>query len=702
MQDLNQILAEAEDKVVRLAMQAKQENAMADVLPLRFAKNIASMKQHLPNVAKTFESYVPKRSFRFFCNENGIPNIEWLDTNIAMYGEDPYAECEKQINSILSSRTLAHINYGVETNVAKFIHVDYMNKLAQCFQRAETQLDPINNIPDSLPLIMMFGVGLGYQLTYLYQHCRASNLFIFEPDLDLFYASLFCFEWAPLLDYIKDEGLGIHLFLGTDEEYIIEDLLTVLHARGAYMAIQSLPCWHYPSTDIFKMIDRVRREFHILAMGWGFFDDNVIALSHCAANLTNQVPFLLKNKQVSPEFQELPVFIVANGPSLDSSIEYIKRYRDNVLLISCGSTLSALFKAGIKPDVHVETERTKATPDSISLIDNSDYLKDIFFFSTDVIHPDTMNFFSRFGLCFKAEEPSSLLSYYYFPESRKWQRLFGVNPTVSNIGLTFACIMGFQNIYLFGMDCGYKEQNYHHSRLSIYFDEQGQDLEDATALIVSSKDPIVPGNFGGEVRAPFIFNASRRVLEMTLRMNPDVRCMNCSDGAAIAGTIPLHPAEIKLDDTLVINKLALLDHIYHDHFSPINIIVQNMYDCLDIPFLNLLVDRMINEWDTPFYSRHEVADCISKQYGYLNEVNNSMQRHIYKMLIGSMNYVFALVNTFLYRYEDEDRTLEIVREAIVIIQNYLQHIKNIYPKALESVDQTNDSVIEIFRKGSHK
>ena len=28
---------------------------------------------------------------------------------------------------------------------------------------------------------------------YLYEKCRVANLFIFEPDLDLFYASLYCF-----------------------------------------------------------------------------------------------------------------------------------------------------------------------------------------------------------------------------------------------------------------------------------------------------------------------------------------------------------------------------------------------------------------------------------------------------------------------------------------------------------------------------
>ena len=702
MTDLNETLAEIERKAARLALQAEQERAMALVLPERYAQNMAALQRYLPEVAQTFQEYQPSRSFRFFCNENGIPNLEWLDKHVAIYGDDPYADCEKQITQILDSSTLLHIQFSSEKNDAKFIHVDYLNQLSQCNQRAEEQLEPIQKIPDALPLMMMFGVGLGYQLSYLYQRCRVSNLFLFEPDLDLFYASIFCFDWAPLLEYLSNEGLGFHIFLGADEEHVMTDLLTALHKRGAFMASGALPCWHYPSPEIFKLIDLVRREFHQLTMGWGFFDDNILGLSHCAANLANHVPFLLKDKKVAAKWQDIPVFVVANGPSLDANLEVVRRYRDKVLLVCCGSTITALFKAGIKPDVHVETERTKATPDVFAMMEQPEYLRDIFFFGTDVLHPDTMSFFARSGLCFKADEPSGLLCYHYFPDSRNWQHLDGVNPTVGNIGLTFACAMGFHNVYLFGMDNGYRDQSHHHSRLSIYFDEEGQDLEDVTALIVGNSDPLVPGNFGGEVRSPFVFNSSRRILEGTLSHYPHVRCINCSDGAKIAGTIPLPAEELNLTSDPLLDKAALLDHISGELFAPLDIDISQLQACLDVPFFNSLVERLISDWDAPFTSRGEVADRMMRHYAYLHAVSESMQRHIYKMLIGSMNYAFSAVNTMLYRYEDEQATLILVREAIGIVQEYLRAIGRIYPKALESIDRVDHAVIDLLRRGNSK
>jgi Uncharacterized protein conserved in bacteria len=702
MQDLNEILADAEKRLAKLSMQAEQEKAMAEVLPYRFQENMKALHKYLPDVAAIFESYTPTRSFRFFCNENGIPNLEWVDTHVAIYSDDPYDDCKKQIHEILNNGTLLHIRFSPEKNDAKFIHVDYLNKLSICHNAADEQLKPIDKIPDSLPLMMMFGVGLGYQLSYLYEQCRVNNLFLFEPDTDLFYASLYCFDWFNLLAYLDAEGLGLHLFLGTDEEYIMTDLLTVLHKRGAFLAAGALPCWHYPSPEIFKLIDLVRREFHLLTTGWGFYDDNILGLSHCVANLVNKVPFLKKNKQIASEWQNVPVFIVANGPSLDASLEYVRRYRDQVLLISCGSTITALFKAGIKPDVHVETERTKLTPDFFAMMEQPEFLRDIFFFGTDVIHPETMRFFEHFGVCFKADEPSGLLCYHYFPESHDSIHLAGVNPTVGNIGLTFACAAGFHNIYLFGVDNGYRDKSHHHSRLSVYFDEEGQDLQDVTALIVSNADPVVAGNFGGEVRSPFIFNASRRIMEGTLHLNPQVRCMNCSDGAKIAGAIPLQPEMLVLADNPVIDKPVLMSHIYTDLFAPIEINTAQVEECLDIPFFNSLVDLLISEWDTPFQSRSEVSDRMMRQYGYLHAVSESKQRHIYKMLSGSINYAFSSVNSMLYRYEDEQETLRVIREAISIVQDYLRDIQRLYPKALESIDQVDHSVLELLRQGSSK
>ena len=698
MLDLDKIIADAEQTASKLALQAKQEEALRKVVPARYANNISAFEKYIPSIAETFRNYSPNKKFKIFCSENGIPNLEWLDTNVAIYGDDPYSECKKQVEVILSCSSVTRLNYGRESNPLGFVHVDYLNKLSACNEDALARLDLISKIPDSIPLTVMFGCGLGYQLGYLYEQCRVGNLFLFEPDLDLFYASLCCFDWVSLLEYIHNENLGVHIFLGHDEKNIMNDFITAIHKRGAFLAANALICWHYPSVEIFKLIEQVKKEFYLLSMGWGFFDDNVIALSHCAENLNNKVPFLLNDKSIDKRWFSTPVFIMANGPSLDDSLEIVRRYKDSVILVSCGSTISALHKAGIKPDIHVETERTKSVPDFLGMIDDVEYLKDILFLSTDVIHPDCMKYFSRAGLCFKFDEPSAMLCAIYFPEARERAHLIGTNPLVANIGLKMICALGFRQIYLFGVDNGYKDRGHHHSKFSSYFNDEGKPVDELTDIVIGSDSYSVPANFGGEILTNAMFDSSRRVLGSMITDHHNARVYNCSDGALIENCTPLRPEMILINKDELLDKGGLINHIYNDLFSKLNIDRSAMREHLDIPLFEELIDRLISEWDQPFTTRSQVSDLMQKQYDYLAVIANSYQRHIYKMLVGTINYAFTLVNVSLYRFDDELETIKLIRELVSIVQDYFRTAKKMYPLALDSVDRVDNSVMELFRK----
>lgn len=80
------------------------------------------------------------------------------------------------------------------------------------------------------------------------------NLFVFEPNLDLFYASLFSFDWDALLQHLDRENLSLHLFLGQDEESLMSDLLPALHKKGAFWISSVFAFWHYPSEKYFHWL----------------------------------------------------------------------------------------------------------------------------------------------------------------------------------------------------------------------------------------------------------------------------------------------------------------------------------------------------------------------------------------------------------------------------------------------------------------
>lgn len=694
--NMDAILVKAEQEALRLQQQAEQEAAMAAALPLRFEQNMAAFRQYIPHIADMYEVYQPTRPFRFFCNENGQPNLAWLDDEIAVYGKEPYLICETLVKEFMEKGALSKFSFSQEANTIGFVHVEYLNKLNAYLDDIALREEMLTQVPHEVPSALVFGVGLGYHLGYLYEQCKIGTLFLFEPDLDLFYGSLFCFDWAPLLSYLHQENLGLHILLGQDEETIVKDFSSAIHSRGSFLIANAFIMWGYQNEKIRKLIEKVQQEYYLLVMGWGFFDDNLIALSHTINNIERAVPFLKSGLRISPKHQRTPIFIVANGPSLDESIAVISKNQDKAIIISCGSAISALHKVGIKPDIHVETERTKIVYDFLVNLDDPEYLRDVMFLSTDVIHPDCATLFNHSALVFKLSEPGVVLYRNYFSGLQSCAALGGVNPLVGNIGISAPVHLGFKNLYLFGVDNGYKHKGHHHSKLSSYYnnEESAGTLGD---LMYGDSPWQREGNFGGMVTSNAMFDTSRRVMEQVLATNDDVQCFNCSDGAKIEKTRALPSAEISLvtpvDKPAMIAEIAAL-------CAPIPLSKQDFITLLDIDFFNVFVDKMIAEWQQEFSSRNELNQLMLRNFGYLAQIAATRQQHISQTMVGSMNYVFTLLSSILYSFEGEEETLALMRPAIELWLEFLTKVREMYPKAFDSVDMNDNELMALFRKKS--
>ncbi|QWL58316.1 motility associated factor glycosyltransferase family protein [Aeromonas jandaei] len=693
-ENVDDILKKAEEVALRLKERAEQEAAMSVALPLRFSQNIAAFRQYIPHIADMYESYQPSRPFRFFCNENGQPNMAWIDDDIAVYGDEPYLICKTLVKEFMDKGGLSKFSFSQEANPLGFMHVEYLNKLNAYLDDIAVREKPLKKVPTEVPTALVFGVGLGYHLGYLYEQCKIGTLFLFEPDLDLFYASLFCFDWAPLLNYLHQENLGLHILLGQDENTIFNDFASAIHSRGSFLIANAFIMWGYQDDKIKKLMEKIKQEYYLLVMGWGFFDDNLIALSHTINNIERSVPFLKKDMKISLKHQRIPIFVVANGPSLDESISFIDENKDKALIVSCGSAISALHKAGIRPDIHVETERTKIVYDFLLNLNDLEYLRDVFFLSTDVIHPNCSTLFNRSALAFKLSEPGAELYQNYFLGLQSYAGLNGVNPMVGNIGVSAPIHLGFKTIYLFGLDNGYKHKGHHHSKLSSYYnnDENAEALHD---IMYGDSQWQREGNFEGLVTSNAMFDTSRYVIEQLLAANDDVQCFNCSNGAKIKKARALPTSEIKL--TVPVDKSLLLDEI-SSFCAPISLSKKDFYPLLDIEFFNILIDKMTAEWQGEFSSRNDLNQLMLRNFGYLTQIAGTRQQHITQTIMGSMNYVFTLLNSILYSFEGEEKTLELMMPAISLWLDFLSVMKDMYPKALDSVDMIDNELITLFRK----
>lgn len=696
--DINKLILETEKQADKLRLQSEQEKAMAEVLPLRFSQNMAAFERLMPAIFEQFKDYQPCRAFRLYCNDNGEPNLLWLDDNVSLYGDEPFAQSRAQIEQVMECSSLSRLEFGVEKNFFSHIHVKYLNMLAEEYQTAKKKLNKLTSLPEVVPMALVFGVGLGYHLGYLYERCSIKNLFVIEPDLDLFYASLFCFDWAHFLDYLDAEKMSLHILLGQDEESMMNDLMPAVHKRGAFLVASMFAYWHYPSPIIFSLIERVSQEFYTLKAGWGFFDDNLFAISHSAENIIHGAPFLLKGKKVPDAKSECPVFVVGNGPSLDASLPYIKKYQQNALIICCGSSVYALHKEGIKPDIYVAVERTKSSADFLATLNDPDYLRDILFLTVDVIHPDCLTYFKRSAMGFKPNEPMyAMLKANQNKMMEQYAGLLNVNPLVGNTGLSYAVTLGFKNIYLFGMDNGYKSKEHHHAKTSSYYDKDGKPIEALKKLMTGRSEFMVSGNFGGEVVTNQLFALTARHMGSLLRLFPDVICHNCSDGAQVKNAFPLPLEELQLENVML-DKQSLADEIYEEFFVPISVNKDNLQDYLAIELFNKLVDKIIEIWEPDCLTYDDVNERMLSSFELVTSLAISPYHHVYRVLVGSMNYYLSIITSTLYAFSDGEEVFILLRKCIGIFIEFLQETKVLYAKALSMKDMTDYEPLRHMRK----
>lgn len=691
--DFNKNITHVENELSRLELQKRQEAAMLDVLPARYEINMAAFEKYMPGIHEFFKDYQPVRPFRFFCNENGIPNVLWLDEQVSLYGEDPLVEVQAQITEVIEQSVLQCIDFTPQWYFDDQIHIKYNNAISQLKVSSNLEGLPLRDLLTvDIPLSLMYGVGLGYQLGYLYERCTVRNLFAFEPDVDIFYASLFCFDWDSLLAYMDQESLSLHLFVGVDEKLLVSDMMEALHRKGAFWSAAYFSFCHYHSPKVHALIEQVEREFYLLRTGWGFFDDNIFALAHSHTHLQDGTPFLKKHRDTA-RFSSTPVFIVGNGPSLDQSIEFIRQHQSQALIIACGTAVSALYKANIRPDIYVAVERTKSSADFLRILNANEFLKEAVFLSVDVIHPECKEFFRKTGIAFKPNEPMYQLLGTHFGRAFEYDAIEFSNPFVGNTGLNYAALLGLKEMYLFGIDNGYKSADQHHSKLSLYYNDkqEAKYQQDLTETFPGR------GNFGGEVRINHLFGLSIHNMERLLQAYPDVHCTNTSDGSYIEGAVP-SPIEAIVSDWPELDKRSVIDEIMAQCFQPFDVSSIDFKEAINVPLCHELLEKLHDDWIFVPKTHNDVLALMQKHHDYLLYVFMSNERHLYRVLIGSINYFYANIISVMMSSTGRKNELEQkIESAVTILEQFFIDAKNIYADALERHDKLYFTGLDVFK-----
>lgn len=555
----------------------------------------------------------------------------------------------------------------------EYVEPQYRFELIERFKEMCPEAEDRYERPDfgvrKMPIALVFGSGFGWHLPRLVDDYEIRHLILIDTDPARLNLSLYFVDYLALHQRFQDKGFYFTVVLDEDAESLSEYLRALLHHYWPPYFVQGAGLFFhdYDSERVKKVWETLSRDLWTLYRGWGFMDDEILGLKHAVQNSISRYPLYTQRPTLPAKSV---AFVVGAGPSLDDLLPILRREKDRAVIISCGSAVTALARAGIKPDWHVEIERTEVTYLMAAEPITAEILCDVPIIASSIMHPAVFTLTNRPLMFLKDLDSGAAINDFGGSIPR-----IQCNPTCTNGGLSIALSMGFEEIYLAGVDLGFKDINHHHAKTSIYYDDESEQTADLEKIIedvhaAHKTGQSVPANYGGEVLSIEIFIHTRDAMQMAIRQFSGSRVFNLNDGAAIKGAEPLRPEELSLPSTQEIKQAAMTAALaaFTDNYD-IN------------PFENLghLAEQitavqadMRRIFEQPLKDKMSVCDVLYDLHHYLFSTDVHRGSQVFPMMRGSLLHLERFFFDCLVLIKDEEKALEYARFAFDLFGRFLE------------------------------
>lgn len=609
----------------------------------QFQANIAAFRHYFPAIAKEFSDYKPGYWITAQDQDGGV-NVFSQFSMTPWFSDKLYDDAEHNLANFSAHPNKDGLVLGYNgTKLKHYIHFEFVAKAQKLL---DSTSENASELPEDIRSLILFGVGP--QLAGLSDTHNIEKLFICEPNRDLFYASLFYLDWATVLQKMDDSGGRLYINVGDDGSNLFKDLINQFYSVGPYILASTYFYQTYHNETLVRTISQLREQLQVvIAMGENF-DHARYGIAHTHETIKRHYPLLKSNpaSKMSLLDKEVPVFVVGNGPSLDSAIAAIKEWREQAIVISCGTALMPLYKNGIVPDFHAEIEQNRSTFDWCSRVGDFEYLKKINILSCNGLHPDTCDLFKNTYLAFKEGE-SATVSALNILGRDNYEELQFAFPTVSNFVMNVVTLLGFEQIYLFGVDLGFVDKTKHHSMQSGYYDDNGKQKYDYEQK--NNTNLVVPGNFEKFVFTKYEFKVSKMIIERSLaQVKAD--CFNTANGARIEGTRPLSVDNILLTSSAE-QKQQTLAHVESVIFQPVDdgeAYEASFADLFSEDNLEYEFGRFLTLANQPFAQKSDVIKLTDKQKEMLLASYTHGRSLLFYYLYGTVNYANSMFSKLAY------------------------------------------------------
>ena len=406
----------------------------------------------------------------------------------------------------------------------------------------EAVTDDLSNKPredNFAGYLICLGLGLGLHLPDLVTQTQFRDLIIYDPCLDTLRCSLHSLDWELVVKTVEQRGGRIKFVFELDADLATRAIMAFLREENFTLIEGTYIYRHYPLVGINEVLGKLVELSQDLIIYNGWLEDEMIHFRNGMRNFLYRDMYLLNERINDPA--KLPAFIIGSGPSLEKDIERIRELADQAVIFSCGSSIRILLSHGIKPDFHCELENVFNTVPVIAEVAGKFDLSGITLITSATVQPAVLDFFDNHIVFFR--EGGGAVRWL---QQDKIQ-FDHASPSCTNVGARTAIQMGFQELYLFGIDLGSVQADRHHASGSIYnaADEAGiSDRVDEMGLQIETYPLTTEGNFRDVVHTSPLMLFMKNSFELLALNYPEIRIFNCSDGARITATHPKKSSDI--------------------------------------------------------------------------------------------------------------------------------------------------------------
>jgi len=590
-----------------------------------FAKNLNYFYKEIPS----FYSLIQNIKTRRFKIQNN--NIFDTQTNSYFYPIENGKSLMYQVSELYANNPMRNdlwYKYFLMKNLAGYDEniLPITSKICnQIIDVAKNSKDFTNDYyfdKNILYTTTIFGIGAGLHIEYLTQKYDFQSLFIYEPEPEFFAISCYFVDWERIYKTLGDR---FYLFIkGNIDNKILKRFYDTRTISSNFLRLEF-------TTYSSDKIEEAKKEFYLANIsnkrGWGSFEDESVGFKNHLKNINKNIPILKGTKKI-----KAPICIIANGASLNNDIEWIKNNKDNMIIVSVGTSIRPLLKNGIQSDFHIEIERMEKL---VEILKPSLEQYEGYFVGASVINSEHFKI-AKNPLMFVRDASSTTGISNYF--------LNFCSPMVGNTGFSFG-IHFSDEVYMVGFDVGFKKDKKIHADGSFY-----DNLDD------KEKGYPVKGNLSQNIYSNDLLNLSRQNLEMAIALLKPKKVYNLSDGAFINGTIPKKSKDIKL---LKIDKKKYIDEILNNFDI-------DKIKLLDYSgFLELYKNKIIELLDKTPKNKKEFVEIIDLVTDYTLAFVR-YEPAVGTLMRGSIWHILNIIFIAIHKCNLEDYTnmVEIVKKGI--------------------------------------